>query len=187
MKCIIIPIIIGATGIVTKSLRKNLEAVPGKHSIGSLQKTAVLGTSHIIRKVLQGEAWSLNGGDHRWFKRSTRKKIPVIRDIHIYNNNNNNNNNNKPTRVTSLPNFLDTYQNLRNILFDLLGTRNCNPTFGWHGYSLMSLRPLNTVTDTPIISSLVPSYSFGIRQLRTDIMGPTVLNLSLLSSVIVDY
>ena len=24
-----------------------------------------------------------NGGDHRWFKRSTRKKRPVTRDIHI--------------------------------------------------------------------------------------------------------
>jgi len=31
LKCTIIPIIIGATGIVTRSLRKNLEAVPGKH------------------------------------------------------------------------------------------------------------------------------------------------------------
>ena len=30
--------------------------VPGKHSIDSLQKTATLGTSHIIRKVLQCEA-----------------------------------------------------------------------------------------------------------------------------------
>jgi hypothetical protein len=29
---------------------------PGKHSIDSLQKTAILGTSHIIRKVLQCEA-----------------------------------------------------------------------------------------------------------------------------------
>jgi len=48
--------IIGATGIVTRSLRKNLEAVPGKHSIDSLQKTAILGTSHVIRKVLQCEA-----------------------------------------------------------------------------------------------------------------------------------
>ena len=38
------------------SLRKNLEAVPGKHSIDSLQKTAILGTSNIIRKVLQCEA-----------------------------------------------------------------------------------------------------------------------------------
>jgi len=56
MKCTIIPIIIGATGIVTRNLRKDLEALPGKHSIDSLQKTAVLGTSHIIRKVLQCEA-----------------------------------------------------------------------------------------------------------------------------------
>jgi len=46
----------GATGIVTRSLRKNLEAVPGKHLIYSLQKTAILGTSHIIRKVLQCDA-----------------------------------------------------------------------------------------------------------------------------------
>jgi hypothetical protein len=45
-----------ATGIVTRSLKKNLEALPGKHSIDSLQKTALLGTSHIIRKVLQCEA-----------------------------------------------------------------------------------------------------------------------------------
>jgi len=45
-----------ATGIVTRSLRKNLETVPGKHSIDSLQKAAILGTSHIIRKVLQCEA-----------------------------------------------------------------------------------------------------------------------------------
>ena len=53
LKCTIVPVIIGATEIVTRSLRKNLEAVPGKHSIDSLQKTAILGTSHIIRKVLQ--------------------------------------------------------------------------------------------------------------------------------------
>jgi len=51
-----IPVIIGATGIVTRNFRKNLETVPGKHSIDSLQKTAILGTSHIIRKVLQCEA-----------------------------------------------------------------------------------------------------------------------------------
>jgi hypothetical protein len=52
LKCTIIPVIIGATEIVTGSLRKNLEDIPGKHSRDSLQKTAILGTSHIIRKVL---------------------------------------------------------------------------------------------------------------------------------------
>jgi len=56
MKCKIIAVIIGATGIVTRSLGKKLEAVLGKHLIDSLQKTAILGTSHIIRKVLQCEA-----------------------------------------------------------------------------------------------------------------------------------
>jgi hypothetical protein len=36
LKCTIIKVIIGATGIVTKDLRKNLEAIPGKPSIDSL-------------------------------------------------------------------------------------------------------------------------------------------------------
>jgi hypothetical protein len=56
LKCTIIPVIIGVTRIVTRSLRKNLEAVPEKYSIDSLQKTAILGTSHLIRRVLQCEA-----------------------------------------------------------------------------------------------------------------------------------
>jgi hypothetical protein len=56
LKCMIIPVIIGATGVVTRSLSNNLEAVPGKHSIDSLQKMAILGTAHIIRKALQCDA-----------------------------------------------------------------------------------------------------------------------------------
>jgi hypothetical protein len=55
LTCAIIPVIIGAAGIVTKSSKKNLRAIPGKHSIDSVQKTAILGTSHTIRKVLQCE------------------------------------------------------------------------------------------------------------------------------------
>ena len=38
-----------------KGFEENLEAVPGKHTVGSLQQTAVLGTSHTMRKVLQSE------------------------------------------------------------------------------------------------------------------------------------
>jgi hypothetical protein len=55
MKCMIIPVVIGATGIVMRGLRRNLEAIPGKHSIDSLQKTAILGTAHIIQEVPQSE------------------------------------------------------------------------------------------------------------------------------------
>ena len=38
LKCTIVPVIIGANGLVRRNLRKNLEAVPGKHSIDSLPK-----------------------------------------------------------------------------------------------------------------------------------------------------
>jgi hypothetical protein len=38
MKCFVIPVIIGATGIVSKSLQKYVETIPGQHSIDSLQK-----------------------------------------------------------------------------------------------------------------------------------------------------
>jgi hypothetical protein len=55
MKCMIIQVITGATGTVTKGLRKDLEVIPGKYSTDAQQKTAVLGTLHIIRKVLQCE------------------------------------------------------------------------------------------------------------------------------------
>jgi len=51
-KCMIIPVIIGSTGIATIATMK---AIPGKHSIDTLQNTAVLGTSQIMRKVLQCE------------------------------------------------------------------------------------------------------------------------------------
>ena len=55
LQCKIIPVINGATIIVTTVLRKNSEAIPGKHSIDSQQKTAILGTSHRIRELLQSE------------------------------------------------------------------------------------------------------------------------------------
>jgi len=53
IKCMVIPVIIGAIGIVTKAVKKSFKAVPGTQSVDSLQKTAILGTSNIIRKVLQ--------------------------------------------------------------------------------------------------------------------------------------
>jgi hypothetical protein len=46
------PVIIGATGTISKSVRKYLSSVPGKHDIKELQKTAILGTAHILREVL---------------------------------------------------------------------------------------------------------------------------------------
>ena len=66
-----------------EKLKKIFGTVPRKHSIDSLQKTAILGTSYIIREVLQCVACSVSGGGHRCFKSSTGKKISVTRDIRI--------------------------------------------------------------------------------------------------------
>ena len=49
---IIIIIIIGATGTISKSFRKYVSDIPGNHDVKELQKTAILGTAHILRKVL---------------------------------------------------------------------------------------------------------------------------------------
>ena len=48
----VIPVIIRATGTISKSFRKYVSNIPGNHEIKELQKTAILGTAHILRKVL---------------------------------------------------------------------------------------------------------------------------------------
>jgi hypothetical protein len=48
----VIPVIIGATGTISKSFRKYVINIPGNHEVKELQKTAILATAHILRKVL---------------------------------------------------------------------------------------------------------------------------------------
>jgi len=48
----VIPVIIGATGTISKSFCRYASNIPGKHEVNELQKTAILGTAHILRKVL---------------------------------------------------------------------------------------------------------------------------------------
>ena len=52
VKTSVIPVIIGATGTISKSFRKYLSNVPGTHEVRELQKTVILGTAHILWKVL---------------------------------------------------------------------------------------------------------------------------------------
>jgi hypothetical protein len=47
-----IPVLIGATVTISKSFRKYLSDKTGKREIKELQKTAILGTAHILWKVL---------------------------------------------------------------------------------------------------------------------------------------
>ena len=52
VKTKVIPVIICATGTISKSFRKYMSNIPGNHEVKELQKTAILGTAHILRKVL---------------------------------------------------------------------------------------------------------------------------------------
>jgi len=52
VKTKVIPVMIGATGTISKSFRKYVSNIPGKHEVMELQKTTVLGTAHTLRKVL---------------------------------------------------------------------------------------------------------------------------------------
>ena len=52
VKTKVIPVIIGATGSISKTFRKYVSNTPGKHEVKELQKTAIFGTAHILRKVL---------------------------------------------------------------------------------------------------------------------------------------
>jgi hypothetical protein len=52
VKTTVIPVTIGANGTISKSLIKYVSSIPEYHEVKELQKTAILGTAHILRKVL---------------------------------------------------------------------------------------------------------------------------------------
>ena len=47
-----VPVVVGALGVVSQGFRKNIEILPGGPSAVEVQKIAVLGTAHLLRKVL---------------------------------------------------------------------------------------------------------------------------------------
>jgi hypothetical protein len=52
VKAQVIPVILGATGTISKSLRQYLSNIPGKGEIKGLQTAAILGTAQILLEVL---------------------------------------------------------------------------------------------------------------------------------------
>jgi len=51
VKTKVIPVVTGVTGTISKSFIKYVSNMPGNHKVKELQKTAILGTAHILRKV----------------------------------------------------------------------------------------------------------------------------------------
>jgi len=52
MKAEVTLVITRATGTISKSLRRYLSNIPGQHKIQELLKAAILGTAHVLWKVL---------------------------------------------------------------------------------------------------------------------------------------
>jgi hypothetical protein len=119
VKATVIPAITGTTGTISYSLRQYLSNTPGKHKIKALQKTVILGTAHITRKVLMykyktyfmrkitlhvaqiantdsySTLYSRNMVCFRYVIVNTLHKGEMDDDDDDNNNNNNNNNNNR--------------------------------------------------------------------------------------------
>jgi hypothetical protein len=62
VKTKVIPVIIAATGTISKSLKKYVSGIPGKQDVKELQKTAILGTAYILQKALTGKNKRSNAG-----------------------------------------------------------------------------------------------------------------------------
>jgi len=52
MRTVVIPVVIGALGLVKKDQDRYISMIPGKVDISELQKIVLLGTAHILRKTL---------------------------------------------------------------------------------------------------------------------------------------
>jgi len=52
VKTKVIPVITGTTGTISVSFRHYLSNIPGKNEIKELQNKAILGTAHVLWKIL---------------------------------------------------------------------------------------------------------------------------------------
>ena len=46
------PVVIGVLGVIKKGINKQISRIPGNINVPELQKIALLGSDHILRKVL---------------------------------------------------------------------------------------------------------------------------------------
>ena len=51
-KTSIVPIVVGALGLVKKGTAKHLEKIFGKQNLAEIQKVVITSTAHILRKAL---------------------------------------------------------------------------------------------------------------------------------------
>jgi len=74
-----IPVIIGATGTISKSFRKYVSKIPGNHEVKELQKTAIVGTAPILREVLTYRYNGVNAGTSNMNTMNSNTRIAATR------------------------------------------------------------------------------------------------------------
>ena len=52
MKTNVIPVVIGALGLIREGINGHVEQIPGNIRVEELQKTVLLGTAHLLRRTL---------------------------------------------------------------------------------------------------------------------------------------
>ena len=51
-KTTVIPVVVGALGVLSKDFETAVELIPGNICAKEVQKIALMGTAHILRKIL---------------------------------------------------------------------------------------------------------------------------------------
>ena len=51
-RTLVVPVVLGALGTVHTGIARRLDIIPGHHNLQHLQKTVLLGSSRILRKVM---------------------------------------------------------------------------------------------------------------------------------------
>ena len=52
MRTVVILIVVGALGVIKKGTKKQLHKIPGNNNLHEIHKTVLLGTAHVLRRVL---------------------------------------------------------------------------------------------------------------------------------------
>ena len=139
IKCMIILVIIGATGIVIKALEKHLEAIPGFTTTDSCTRNITHSTESTAVWNLKRERWG-----SAWFKRSIRGEKACDRrqqqqqqqlqqqqqQQQQHNNNNNNNNWDHPSGQTAQKHEIDKWNERIYHAGVLQNYRNGNRPYG---------------------------------------------------------
>ena len=80
MKTKVFPVVVGALGTLRKDFAKEVELIPGRPNVSEIQKISLLGTAHILRKVLGGITKSTGSAPYSsftgWKAKRNNVKIP---------------------------------------------------------------------------------------------------------------